>query len=136
MRKQGAVRWQQTKRGRRRKPGNLLYSRVLLYLVSKASAPDWEYRVTPYIVTSTLPLFLLLSVSRCFLCFIPQRWLPETIYSLPDRCYISVFSKRISCAFDECSNESFLVFFSVSLVFKRSEMYFTWSFKVPYLLFS
>jgi len=35
------------------------------YLVSKASAPDWEYRITPYIVTSTdlLPSFLLLCLS-------------------------------------------------------------------------
>lgn len=92
--------WQQTKRGKRRKRGDLLHSRALLYLVSKASAPDWEYRVTPYIVTSTdpLPSFLLLCLSM-FPLLHPLMLASRNHLLFLNRCYVS-FLRGYHSAFE------------------------------------
>lgn len=101
---------------------------ALLYLVSKASAPDWEYRVTPYIVTSTNPLqsFLLLCLSMFPLLH------PSTLASWNHLLFLIVvtyvsFLRGYHSAFanDECSNELSLVScFFLFIISKRSGTYY------------
>lgn len=90
------------RRRRRKKLRDLLRSRALLYLVSKASASDWEYHVTPYIVTFSDPSVVSpASSSRYFLCSVFRRRLPETIYcSWPVVTRVFPFLRRNYGAFE------------------------------------
>lgn len=98
----------------------------------KLPRPDWEYRVTPYIVTSADPLssllsFFLLPLSMlCSLCFILQRRLPEIIYCSWPLLRTCLFLRRYYSTCERWSfNQSFSSSFSfLVVVFNCNEMYY------------